>query len=204
MSNALNFSTQACIIKRTKEKYHAKMVVVDGNGLGIGLVDELMKENYDPKTNETYPCWNTINTSAEPENKRAEACIYDLKAQSDQTRIISTFINMVDSEKLQFLESRKGSDYEIQTDDDLNSKVMPFVQQELFFQEVCNLKLVQNGKNLTVTKVATGIDKDRFSAVAYLLYYIEKFEGVFKTDEKFNAEAFAKKLKRVNHRPKMY
>ena len=33
VSNTLNFSTQACIVKRTKEKYNAKMVVVDGNGL---------------------------------------------------------------------------------------------------------------------------------------------------------------------------
>ena len=172
--------------------------------VGAGLVDELMKENYDPKTNEVYPCWDTENTTAEPEKSGAEKCIYDLKAQSDQTRIISTFINMVDSEKFKFLESRKGGDYEIQTDDDIDSKVMPYVQQELFFQEVCNLKLKQTGKNLMIEKVARNIDKDRFSAVAYLLYYIEKFEGVFKTEEKFDAESYAKKLKKLNYRPKMY
>lgn len=204
MSNTLNFSTQACIVKRIKKRYNAKMVVVDGNGLGSGLVDELMKENYDPKTNEVHPCWDTENTTAEPEKSGAEKCIYDLKAQSDQTRIISTFINMVDSEKFKFLESRKGGDYEIQTDDDIDSKVMPYVQQELFFQEVCNLKLKQTGKNLMIEKVARNIDKDRFSAVAYLLYYIEKFEGVFKTEEKFDAESYAKKLKKLNYRPKMY
>lgn len=33
VSNTLNFATQACIVKRIKERYNAKMVVVDGNGL---------------------------------------------------------------------------------------------------------------------------------------------------------------------------
>ena len=44
MSNTLNFSTQACIVKRVRARYHACKVIVDGNGLGSGLIDELMKE----------------------------------------------------------------------------------------------------------------------------------------------------------------
>ena len=204
VSNALNFATQACIVKRVQKRYNAKMVVVDGNGLGVGLIDELMKETYDPKTGETYKAWNTINTTATPETLRAEACLYDLKAQSDQTRIISNFIDMVDSGKFRFLETRNGGDFSIKTDDDLNSLVMPFVQQELFFQETGNLKLVQNGKNLSVEKVVRKFDKDRFSAVAYLLYYIMKVDDKNIKKIEFDAETFAQKLKKLNHRPTMY
>lgn len=204
VSNMLNFTTQACIAKRVRKRYNARMVVVDGNGLGTGLIDELMKETYDPITGETYPAWNTINTTAEPETSNAEPCLYDLKAQSDQTRIISNFIDMVDSEKLRFLESRNGGDYAIKNDDDLNSKVMPFVQEELFFQEVGNLKLVQNGKNLSVEKVVSKFDKDRFSAVAYLLYYIVKVDGRNTQKKDFDAKSFAKKLQMLNHKPRMY
>lgn len=204
MSNTLNFTRQACIIKKTKERYNAKMVVVDENGLGVGLVDELMKENKDSKTGKTYPAWDTVNTTAEPETRNAEKCLFALKAQSDQSKIISTFINMIDSDKFHFLSARKDRDYEIITDDDIDSKVMPFVQQELFFQEVYNLKLKQTGKNLSIEKVASGIDKDRFSAVAYLLYYIDKFEGVFKEEKKEDTKSFVENLKRLNHRPVMY
>ncbi len=203
MANTLKFSTQACIVKKTKEKYRAKMVIVDGNGLGAGLVDELMRENHDPVTNITYPCWDTTNTTAEPEVEGAEKCLYDLKAQTDQSVIISTFINMIDSDKFHFLEKRNGGDYEIQSDADIDLKVMPYVQQELFFQEVNNLKLIQKGKRLSIEKVATGFDKDRFSAVSYLLYYIDKYQGVFKKEEKFDAKSFARKMQRVNHRPRM-
>jgi ribonucleoside-diphosphate reductase alpha chain len=204
VSNTLSFSTQACIVKRVRKRYHATMVVVDGNGLGTGLVDELLKETYDPKSGETYAAWDTVNTTAEPETQKADKCLYDLKAQSDQTRIISNFIDMVDSGKLRFLESKNGGDYTIRNDDDLNSKVMPFVQEELFFQEVGNLKLIQNGKNLSVEKVVSKFDKDRFSAVAYLLYYIIKVDDTNNPKNNVDMKSFAKRLQALNRRPKMY
>ena len=171
--------------------------------VGSGLIDALMKENYDPKTNETYPAWNTVNTPAEPESKNAEPVLFDLKAQTDQTKIISTFINMVDGEKLRFLESRKGGDFEVR-DDEIDAKIMPYVQAELFFQEVGNLKLKQSGGRLSVERVVRRLDKDRFSAVAYCLYYIENFEGVYNKPVDFKPNNFVSFLKKVSKRPKMY
>lgn len=204
VSNMLNFATQACIVKKIRKRYCAKVVVVDGNGLGTGLIDELMKETYDPRSGEVYPAWDTINTTAQPETLKAEKCLYDLKAQSAQTTIISNFIDMIDSGKFRFLECRNGGDYAIKDGDDLNSKVMPFVQEELFFQETGNLKLIQNGKNLSVEKVVNKIDKDRFSAVAYLLYYIIKVADENNRKNSFDAKSFAKKLQTLNRKPKMY
>lgn len=172
--------------------------------VGTGLIDELMKETYDPKSGETYPAWNTINTDAEPETRHAKECLYDLKAQSCQTKVITNFIDMVDSGTLRMLESKDESTYSIKKEDDLNSKVMPYVQEELFFQEVGNLKLVQNGKNLSVEKVVNKFDKDRFSAVAYLLYYIVKIEEAGNKRNNTDIKSFAERLKKLNRRPKMY
>lgn len=203
VSNTLNFETQACIVKSVKKRYNARMVIVDGNGLGSGLIDALMKDTYDPKTNETYIAWNTVNTTAEPDNPNAEPVLFDLKAQTDQTKIISTFINMVDGEKLRFLEPRKGGDFEV-ADDEIDSKVMPYVQAELFFQEVGNLKLKQSGGRLAIDKVVRRLDKDRFSAVAYCLYYIENFEGVYNKPVDFKPNNFVSFLKKVSKKPKMY
>lgn len=205
MSNTLNFSTQAIMVKRVRKRYHAKKVVVDGNGLGSGLIDELMKSNYDPLTGETYPAWDTMNTTAEPETPKAEQCLYDLKAQSCQTQILSNFINVIDSSILRFLESRNGGDdCSIRTDEDLNSKVMPYVQEELFFQEVGNLKLVQIGKNLSIEKVVNKFDKDRFSATAYLLFFIIKIEENDTQKSNVDIKSFAKRLQTLNRRPRMY
>ncbi len=202
--NYYNFATQACTVKKIQKLYNAEAVVVDVNGLGVGLAEELMKINFDPKTGITYGSWDTINTSDEPEEKNAPKILFDLKAQGINTKIIANFISMVDSNKLQFLESRRGGDYEIKTDDDIMSKVMPYVQEELFFQEVNNLKLKQSGKNLSIERVVRGIDKDRFSAVAYMLYYINEYKGIFTEEKKVNSQSYVEMLKKINRRPRMY
>lgn len=203
--NTFSFTTQAIMVKRIRKRYHARKVVVDGNGLGSGLVDELLKPQNDPITGDAYPAWDTMNTTAEPETSNAEQCLYDLKAQSCQTQILSNFINVIDSSVLRFLESRNGGDdYAIRTNEDLNSKVMPYVQEELFFQEVGNLKLVQNGKNLSVEKVVSKFDKDRFSATAYLLYFILKVEEADSRKSDVDIKSFAKRLQALNRRPRMY
>lgn len=174
------------------------------NKVGSGLVDELMKKTYDPKTDEYYPAWNTINTDAEPEDLHADECLYDLKAQSAQSKIITNFIDMVDSRTLRFLESVENYDTMIVNEDDLNSKVMPYVQEELFFQEVGNLKLIQNGKNLMIERVVRKFDKDRFSAVAYLLYFIIKIEEANASNKKQDMHSFIKKLKKITKAPRIY
>ena len=43
VANTLNFTAQACLVKKTKIDFNAKMVIVDGNGLGAGLIDELLE-----------------------------------------------------------------------------------------------------------------------------------------------------------------
>lgn len=57
----------------------------------------------------------------------------------------------------------------------------PYIQTDLLFAEVANLKLknLPNG-NLTVEKVVRKLDKDRFSALAYVVYYISEYTSVIK------------------------
>ena len=190
--NVLNFSNQAVIIKKLKIDYNAKMVVVDGNGLGTGLIDELLKETYDPVTRQSLGCWNTVNTDNEPEVRGAERCLFDLKAQTYQTKILTTFIDMVDSYKLRLLEKRSDSDLFYRSDNNLESSVLPFVQTDLLVEEISNLKLKHlNSGNLAVEKVVSRIDKDRFSALAYLLFYINEFENFQKKENKSNVAMIA-------------
>ena len=54
--NIMNFTAQACIIKQIKKRYNAQGVIVDGNGLGAGLIDQLLKESFDPITNASLGC----------------------------------------------------------------------------------------------------------------------------------------------------
>lgn len=177
ISNALNFTGQAIRVKMIKNQYKAKMVVVDGNGLGSGLVDELMKSQVNPENNEILGCWNTINTDAIPDEDDYENCLYDLKAQSNNTEIIVNFIDCVDSGKLRLLEKKQTSDYNIDDKNEYLTNVLPYVQTDFLIEEVVNLQLehLPNSK-LKIKKLVKKINKDRFSSLSYVLWYIKEYD----------------------------
>jgi hypothetical protein len=48
-------------LKKLFYKYNAQRLVIDGNGMGIGLVDYLIKPQTDPDTLEVYPDFGVYN-----------------------------------------------------------------------------------------------------------------------------------------------
>ncbi len=175
--NIMNFTAQACIIKQIKKRYNAQAVVMDGNGLGAGLIDQCLKESFDPITNESLGCWDTINDDNMPElPDESDRILYNLKAQSVQSKVVTNFIDMVDSKKLRLLCNRQLNDFTVAEQDDFDNKVAPFIQTDCLFEEIANLKLKQlpNG-NVTIEKVVKKLDKDRVSALIYVLWYINEF-----------------------------
>ena len=184
VSNTLNFANQALIVKRTKQKYNARMVVVDANGLGVGLVDELLKDAIDPMTGESLGCWNTINTTNEPEDpQNAEDCLFDMKAQGNQTKVITDFIDVVDNGTLRLLESKQYDVFASDHDESYQEKFMPYIQTDLLIEEIANLKLESNGRALSIKKEVRKIDKDRFSALSYAIFYALEYENTVQKQE---------------------
>jgi ribonucleoside-diphosphate reductase alpha chain len=177
ISNALNFTAQAVEIKKIKRDFNARIVIVDTNGLGVGLGDELMKESYDPNTEESLGCWDTINTDVQPEINNSEKCLYDLKPQSANSDIIVAFIDMVESGKLRLLEKKQNTDYDIKDKKNYMENILPFIQTDFLIEEVSNLQLkhLPSGK-LSIEKVIRKINKDRVSSLMYGLWYIKTFE----------------------------
>lgn len=53
--NDTHFEDQAIKLKNLFYKYNARRMVIDANGLGIGLVDYMVKPQINPNTNEVYP-----------------------------------------------------------------------------------------------------------------------------------------------------
>lgn len=184
--NIMNFTAQACVIKKYKKLYNATAVCVDGNGLGAGLIDELLKESFDPITKESLGCWDTINDDNEPEVPEiAEKILYNLKAQSAQSRIVTNFIDVVDSGKFRMLESKQSSEFTEKEYDDFDNCVAPYLQTDCLFEEIANLKLkhLSNG-GVTIEKVVSKLDKDRVSATIYCLWMInEYFRDLYSSSE---------------------
>lgn len=202
VSNILNFSAQACLVKKTKENFNAKVVIADGNGLGSGLIDELLKESYDPITGKYLGCWNTINTDNEPEIRSAEKCLFDMKATHLQSKVLTDFIDIVESKKLKLLEQKQESDFTYKDRENVDLNVLPYMQTNLLFEEIANLRLIHNKNgSLSVEKVVKKLDKDRFSALSYLIYYITEYCSVVR--EK-SPKVNISKITSLARKPRLY
>ena len=174
--NIMNFTAQAVIVKKIRKQYNAEAVVVDGNGLGSGLIDELLKESIDPTTGESLGCWDTINDDNVPEINEAEKILYNLKAQGIQTKAVTAFIDSVESGTLRLLEKRMNNDFSYEEEENFDERIAPYIQTDCLFEEIANLKLRQMPSGgLSVEKVVRKVDKDRFSALMYVVWYINEF-----------------------------
>lgn len=143
-----------------------------------GLIDSLVLEQIDPVTGESLGCYKTMNTDIESELDDAEEILYDINASSVNNDVIVNFIDMVSSKKLQLLEKNTDTAYDIQDEDYYESEILPYLQTDLLLEELANLKLKTTSSNkLGVEQEHRRINKDRYSALAYGLYYIDKFES---------------------------
>ena len=76
-----HFEDQAIRLKQLYYKFKARRIVIDANGLGIGLVDYMIKTQVNPETNETYfadhylpsPLWRGWKPEISLQNVKAKA-----------------------------------------------------------------------------------------------------------------------------------
>lgn len=189
--NIMNFSAQAVKIKQIQKAYNAKIVICDGNGLGAGLIDELLRESIDNITGESLGCWDTINDSNEPEIQGSPQIVYNLKAQSCQSEVVTTFIDYVDGGKLKLLERRLENEFTDNEWDNFDREIRPFIETDAFIEEAANLKMKHLGNGgITIDKVVKKIDKDRVSAMIYMLWYVEKFARDVSFDSEYESCVF--------------
>ena len=186
ISGTLDFNAQAIEIKRIKEKYNASVIVVDDNGLGKGTVDAAVRDQVDPSTGKSLGCYDTINSERIPEVAGSPKIIFCYMAQKYDNKSIQTFMDCVETGKLRLLEKKDLNSYDDFDGKDERLNKMAFVQTDFFVEEVSNLKLkhLSNG-GLSIDRLTKNMNKDRFSAVQYGLWYImEYMDNVIEQDER--------------------
>ena len=62
--------------------------------------------------------------------------------------------------------------------------MLPFIQTDFMVEEIANLKLktLPSGA-ITVEKAVSKMNKDRFSALLYVIFYIMEFENNFSEEQ---------------------
>lgn len=125
---------------------------------------------------EILEAYDMINTDYRSDYSNAKRMIYGIEAQSNNTEMITQFINIVETKKLRLLQPfdvNKALD--IPDEDYLVSEVLPYLRTENFISEVQNLTVeqVQGSNKLKVGQLVKA-DKDIFSATEMVSWYIMK------------------------------
>ena len=197
-----HFEDQAIKIKKLFYKYKARRLVIDGNGLGIGLIDYMIKQQIDSATGDIYPPFGIYNDEDgyykkyRTPNTELEA-IYIIKANAPiNTEAHSNVQAQLNSGKLKFLieeriakakllETKIGQNM---TPEQRNERLMPFKLTDILRDEMLNLREENEGINIILKQANKRVKKDKFSAFEYGLYYIKQEDAKKRKKKRFEAK----------------
>lgn len=202
--NNWSMTDQAVFVKKIYNNFKFRAIVVDGNGVGAGVVDELCKNN--EEFGVLYPAWSVKNEQRKTDLPNAPKLIYNMKAGTgNNPDVITNFINYVESGVLRITPPIREEELSFLTEDNLFTDFLPRKETEEFVSEVFNLRLVINGKNIKIEQVDSKVDKDRYSAVAYVLWYIKNFAETLEGRTAFEiTDELKKAFGMLNNQPKQY
>lgn len=191
---AEHFEDQAIHIKKLYYKYKARVISIDANGLGIGLVDFMVKSQVDPESGDSLPPFGveggTSEDAVEPYKKIKgadveENALYLIKANAPinteaysyaQTQLSSGKIKFLIDEsmaKTKLMSTKVGQNMD---SDKRNEFLKPFTLTSILREQMLNLVEKNSGINIILEQSSKSIKKDKFSAFIYGLYYIKQEE----------------------------
>ena len=188
---AQHFQQQAINIKQLYYKYKARSIAIDANGLGMGLMDFMVKGQETPQ-GDYLPPFGVQNDEQGVYKKYFKGvldaekdAIYQIKANAPiNTQAYSYAQAQMSSGKIKFLidqaqakaklmETKVGQNMTV---DKRNDYLRPFVLTTILREQMLNLVEDNEGVNIILKQENRSIKKDKFSSFVYGLYYIKQEE----------------------------
>ena len=202
----MHMEDQVINIKKLFYKYNARRVIIDANGVGIGLVDLMVKPQVDPDTGEIIPdfgVYGGTQDDAVQEYKKYKTANTELEAMylikanapfnteahvNAKSQLSSGKVKMLIDErvaKTKLLGTKIGQNM---SPEERAEYLKPFTLTSILREEMLNLREENEGVNIILKQANRGLRKDKFSAFEYGLYYIkQEEENSKKKRKKFNA-----------------
>ena len=160
-------------------KYKCTDLVLDTNGIGLGVYDFIIKDQYDPDTGETYKALTCINDKEMADRckvKDANQVVWSVKATAKFNNEICVLLrNGIQNGKINLLMSDQDADdilkdyYKGYSKLSLGDKVkmkVSYFQTTMAIYELVKLEHEVKDGNIKVKEVS-GMRKDRYSSIAY-------------------------------------
>lgn len=185
--NGLSVEEQSTRIKRLFTEFNADRIILDAQGIGFSVLNELSKSSYDKTIDEHYepfvPYAGSTNADIEL-SKEGKQVIYVFKGYEQTNNNVNVYLkNAFMSKKIRLLidENEKKEDFD--NDKNFHSdgsykayKLLPFIQTSQFIFETLNLEYeVRPTGNIAIKEKGRN-RKDRYSSVGYGNYLAQLIE----------------------------
>lgn len=201
-----HFEEQAIHIKQLFYRYRCRKAAIDTNGLGIGLLDFMVKAQ-ETKEGQYLPPFGIDNDDEgvykayfRGVGEVQKDAIFQIKANAPintdaysyvQTQMSSGKIKLLIDQsqaKAKLMETKNGQNMSV---DQRNQYLRPFVLTTILREQMLNLVEDNEGVNIILKQDSRGIKKDKFSAFAYGLYYIKQQEERMRKKKKRDISQFS-------------
>ena len=185
-----HFQDQANSLKKLIAAFNPREVIIDGTGLGKGLLDFMVMETTDSKTGEILPAYGSYNYEELKKVQPVDApqiinvLIANASLNSEvhsifYTEVMSGHIRLLIEEneaKSKLMATKAGQKMSL---DKRVARLMPYEMTTRLIEEVGNLRIKATtaaSKNIMVERINKEIQKDRFSATEYAIYAVRCME----------------------------
>lgn len=184
----LRTDDQALVIRKLFDEFACDYLVLDTNGLGLGVYDCLARDIVDPETGEIYPalsCCNNQEMASRCTVVGADKVIWAVKAnaqfnsdcafllreafRSGRIRLLAT---EYDAEEL--LGDIRG--YSSLSPAERMQLQLPYIHTTLLIDELTKLQHEESGGKVRIYE-KTGMRKDRYSSLSYNYYVAMQIEN---------------------------
>ena len=184
----LRTDDQALMIRKLYDEYMCDYIVLDTNGIGLGVYDALARDITDPETGQIYPALSCFNDKTMAERctvPGASKVIWSIKANAQfnsdaafllregfQSGRIRLLANEFDAEET--LSEIKG--YSALNPQEKIRYQLPYIHTTLLIDELVNLEHEEVGTRVRIYE-KSGRRKDRYSSLAYNYYVALQIEN---------------------------
>ena len=180
------FSQQAIDIKLLIERYNPREVLIDTNGLGLGIGDEMIKTHIDGRGRE-LPAYGFFNNDdyKKIQPKNCIPILYSMKANGPlkskingnaYTRLNSGLVRFLISEqeaRASLLATKKGQKMSMK---ERAERLIPHENTTKLFNEMGNLRAKQTGNDIVLEPINSRFPDDKYYSFAYGLWRIKEIE----------------------------
>ena len=182
------FRIQAMDLKKIMRKFNPREVIIDTNGLGLGMADEMIQEQVDEFGN-VYPAYGFANDDdyLKIQPKDAVRILYGIKANGPlNSKIHGNAYSRINGGMVRFLiKEQEAKNALLSTKQGQKMSViqrikrlMPHEMTTKLFEEMANLRLKKTGASMDIVleQINPRYPKDKYSAFAYGLWRIKELE----------------------------